>query len=69
MNIRCKCGHEADYEDFQSTPVSGELPRGEFQCPACRRAWTVKTITPPKIGWSGMVLPGKTAVVEIPARL
>ncbi len=40
-NIRCECGHEADIEEFCSTPVSGELPAGTYQCPRCSVAWRV----------------------------
>jgi hypothetical protein len=69
MNITCKCGHEADFDEFRRTPVTGELPAGEYQCPKCRRAWTLRMVTPCTVGWSGMILPGKSAVVEIPARL
>ena len=64
MNVICRCGHEADFMEFRSTPVGGELPRGHMQCPSCNRAWTVKT-GKPSIGWSGMVLPGKTEIVDL----
>ncbi len=34
--IRCgACGYEGVYEDFCRTPIFGELPNNEFQCPSC----------------------------------
>lgn len=64
VSIVCACGHEDDFLAFREAPVTGELPRGHYQCPKCRRAWKVET-GPPTIGWSGMVLPGKTQVVAL----
>lgn len=34
------CGHFADLPAFITTPVFGELPRNQFQCPACKHAFT-----------------------------
>jgi len=68
MSIHCKCGHEADFLEFKSTPITGDLPAGTYQCPACRTAWTTRP-GPPRIGWSGMVLPGKTETHELPSVL
>lgn len=67
-SITCPCGYEGDFLEFRETPVGGELPRDHYQCPKCRRAWAVETGSS-RIGWSGMVLPGKTRLVEIPSRL
>lgn len=39
--ISCRCGHQATFEEFTSTPVGGDLPRGHYQCPACHFAWRV----------------------------
>ncbi len=40
LNITCgHCGHTADAAEFMNTPVCGELPSGQFQCPKCKRAW------------------------------
>jgi hypothetical protein len=33
------CHQTADFESFISTPVNGDLPQDQFQCPHCRRAW------------------------------
>lgn len=64
MSITCKCGHEADYMDFKKTAVTGTLPAGHYQCPACSRAWQVRR-GPPAKGWSGCILPGKTIIEPI----
>lgn len=34
------CGHFGDLPTFISTPIFGDLPRNQFQCPACRHAFT-----------------------------
>lgn len=54
LNITCgKCGHVADFEEWTSRPVAGELPKGQYQCPACkyafqrRAAGTLRTLTAP----------------------
>lgn len=36
--VRITCGHcrqSSGYSAWTSTPVSGELPSGEYQCPKC----------------------------------
>lgn len=38
-NVRCKCGHEDSIDAFTSTPINGELPLGEYQCPECKAHW------------------------------
>lgn len=44
--IRCagpRCGHVGAFGTFWNRPVSGPLPPGHWQCPACGEAWsTVK---------------------------
>jgi hypothetical protein len=35
-----KCGHFGDMPEFIATPVYGDLPVGQFQCPACQHAFT-----------------------------
>ena len=40
-NIGCKCGHEDSIDRFTSTPINGELPLGEYQCPKCKSHWEV----------------------------
>jgi len=64
-NLICKCGHEADYDEFCRTPIRGELPKGHHQCPRCHRAWTLVTKGKATLGWSGMVLPPDLVVEPI----
>jgi len=68
LTITCKCGHEADFMEFRTTPITGDLPKDHYQCPTCRRAWKIE-MTPARIGWSGMPLPGGTQIIGIPATL
>ena len=62
------CGHFDDLARFTTTTVFGELPRNQFQCPAC--GWAVErrmgqaTVRP-----SGFVMPGAVALVPVGARL
>lgn len=46
MQIQCRCGHLADFDEFTRTPIRGELPKGHYQCPECGRAWHRKETTP-----------------------
>lgn len=71
MNIKCSCGHEADFIQFTRTALAGDLPPGEFQCPACRSAWR-REESGQKILRAGnefMVIPERLTVVSIQARL
>lgn len=68
VTVTCKCRHTADLVEFQHTPVAGELPRGHFQCPLCKRAWKIQS-GPARVGWSGMALPGETKIVDIQSAL
>lgn len=40
MQITCKCGNTAPFDDFTRTPLFGDLPPGDFQCPHCKVAWS-----------------------------
>lgn len=33
------CGHQDELDCFCRTPIGGELPKGQYQCPACNIAW------------------------------
>jgi len=68
MNVTCRCGHTADLSEFQYTPLTGELPRGHFQCPDCRRAWSYVHDKPTK-GWSGMLIPGRKREIAVESKL
>jgi hypothetical protein len=37
-----ECGHEAPIDDFAERPLSGTLPIGSYQCPACNWAWSLR---------------------------
>lgn len=63
-SITCRCGHEADFEEFQRTPVGGDTPRGQYQCPKCNRRWTYHQ-APGKHYDSGLFIPGKRTLVEL----
>jgi hypothetical protein len=68
--LRCvRCGHEADFELFQRTPVSGELPAGTFQCPGCRRAWRMESEGVGQWFENGLYIPAKRVAVQIPTIL
>lgn len=42
MNLSCgHCQHEADITEFETAPVTGQLPENHYQCPNCKRAWRV----------------------------
>jgi ssDNA-binding Zn-finger/Zn-ribbon topoisomerase 1 len=71
VNVTCKCGHVADLDEFCRTPVFGELPKGEYQCPACGYAFKrvfseVKTF---KAGGEWHAIPGKCELVQVAGRL
>lgn len=67
----CSCGHEADLNEFCRTPISGELPKGHYQCPSCGYAWQRKESKPRIIsnGFEAMVIPGKVELLPVAARL
>lgn len=42
-NVTCgHCKNTADLMEFCTTEIQGELPSGQYQCPACKRAWKVE---------------------------
>jgi ribosomal protein S27AE len=75
MNMTCgKCGKTSDIEEWVKRPLSGELPRDEFQCPRCGYAFKRQ----PGGEWSPMydgsgrvaaVVPERIDLVPVPARL
>lgn len=64
-----KCRHEADFFDFCTTPVTGELPNGTHQCPACRHAWRMEVVAPGRFYESGLYIPPERRAVVIPSVL
>jgi len=70
MLLKCgKCGHEADFEEFCRTPITGELPRGTHQCPACKRAWRMESTGKGIHYPSGLYIPPTRKSVTIPTIL
>lgn len=67
MMITCgKCGGVDSIENWTERPVSGPLPKGQFQCPACGLAFQRREVTPGKLldnGRDRLYLPGKIALV------
>lgn len=47
------CGHSAPVLQWTETPISGELPENEFQCPICARAFARRPTDSP---WKPIVL-------------
>lgn len=64
-SMTCRfCGYEGELDDFCRTPVSGDLPRGTYQCPKCRRA--IRRVTgKPTVHRSGFVMTGEVKLVEV----
>lgn len=59
ITITCGyCRHTDDFDKFIRT-VTGELPVGSYQCPACRRAWRVEKTPFEKINWRLYSTPNK----------
>lgn len=58
------CGHQDDLDEFCRTPISGELPRGVYQCPACRLAFQ-RIIGPAEVLPWGGVIPGRVKLVKV----
>lgn len=65
--MTCACGHTDDFDAFCKTPISGDLPRNVYQCPACRRA-VKKTYGPANVYPSGFIMPGPVTMVEVEDR-
>ena len=62
------CGHVDDLESFCTTPITGDLPRNEYQCPKCRHAFR-KSFGKPTVYASGFVMPGPVSLVPVGAKL
>lgn len=62
------CGHQADIDEFCSTPIGGRLPKDTYQCPACHLA-IIRQFGPPTVLPSGYVMPGKVELVRVQASL
>lgn len=74
VSLTCwHCGAEAPLDDFCRTPVGGDLPRGQFQCPKCGNAAQRREVERGETikGRNGatMYIPGRLALVPCEARL
>lgn len=71
INVTCRCGHTADFAEFCRTTIGGELPPGQFQCPACSIAWRRKESGHRilRAGSEVAIIPGKVELVPVQGRL
>lgn len=70
MLLTCaQCGHTDDFMLFCFTPITGELPSGTHQCPACKKAWRMEVVEPGKLFDSGYYIPPKRKAFQIPTIL
>lgn len=68
--ITCgKCGHYADFFDFRATPIGGELPANQYQCPHCRAAWRMEPQGRGTLYESGLYVPPAVKAQPVEARL
>lgn len=63
MNVTCKCGHQGDIDTFTRSAMGIDLPKAQFQCPACGAAWRVEPVGVARMTESGFVIPPKLACV------
>jgi len=72
INVTCgACNHTADLDEFCRTPIFGELPPGEHQCPACGIAFKRKMGEWKFFTFQGErhAIPGKCELVPVDGRL
>lgn len=71
VNVTCSCGYTGSLDKFCRTTISGPLPPGHFQCPACSIAWRRKE-TDHRIltfGSAKTIIAGKVEIEVIAGRL
>ena len=68
MGLTCgQCHHFDDITRFTATAVFGQLPRNQYQCPAC--GWAVeRKHGKATVHTSGFVVPGEISLVPVGAR-
>lgn len=64
-----QCGHTADFMEFCRTQITGELPKGTHQCPACRKAWRMEVVEPGRWVGADYFIPPTRKAVQIPTIL
>lgn len=71
VNITCSCGYTADLGEFCRTPLYGELPPGQFQCPYCKVAWRRKESEHRilRSESAAIIIPGRVEMVPVAGRL
>ena len=60
-----KCRHAASIDLFITTPIYGELPASDFQCPNCMTAIRVGKPLPDTVNEFGRVTTGNLEITEI----
>lgn len=72
FTINCGyCGCSDEFDAFTRTPLGGDLPNGQYQCPKCRVAWKVQgsEFRVLRSGSDLMIIPGKVEVVPVQGRM
>lgn len=64
-----ECGHQDNMDLFTSSPISGDFPPGQYQCPNCSTAWKVGNATPDTLTPRGHRIPGERKIEFIGAVL
>jgi hypothetical protein len=49
IELTCKCGYGDEIEKFMKSKSGIDLPPGNYQCPRCGVAWTIKCLDSPKV--------------------
>jgi uncharacterized circularly permuted ATP-grasp superfamily protein len=66
FGITCgNCKHVADMDGFTKTISGIDLPNGDYQCPSCGIAWSVRPDGKAQVFDDGYVIPAKRKVVLI----
>lgn len=72
ISLSCgACGNVGEFDRFCRTPVYGDLPPGQFQCPACGFAWR-RVESEHRIlrfGEAATLIPGKVQLLALDGRL
>lgn len=62
------CGQTNSVDAFCRTPIFGDMPKNQYQCPACHLA-IERRMGESQLLPSGFVMPGKMEIVAIQARM
>jgi hypothetical protein len=61
------CGQAFELESWCRTALGGELPRAQYQCPGCKRAFRVEKT--PVVIYAGKVFNQPNKIIPVQARL